>query len=77
MEEMVDPAKSLDRACELWQKHGRSEKWIEQRMMGQETRNKLTDYWKEHDIKEGDEFAILPNIIHQEWTSISVKHIKT
>lgn len=73
MEEMVDPAKSLDRARELWQKHGRSEKWIEQRMMGQETRNKLTDYWKEHDIKEGDEFAILTNIIHQEWAGVSVK----
>jgi hypothetical protein len=46
----------------IWLKHGRSEKWIQQRMMGQETRNKLTDY--EHDIKEGEEFAILTNIIH-------------
>jgi len=44
--------------------------------MGQETRNKLTDYWKEHDIKEGEEFAILTNIIHQEWAEISVKEHK-
>ena len=51
MQEMADPARSLDRARETWQKHGRSEKWIQQRMTGQETRNKLTDYWKEHDIK--------------------------
>jgi DNA-damage-inducible protein D len=29
---------------EYWRQHGRSEKWIQQRMMGQETRNKLTDY---------------------------------
>jgi len=63
MQEMADPARSLDRARETWQKHGRSEKWI-QRMTGQETRNKLTNYWKEHDIKEGDEYAILTNIIH-------------
>jgi DNA-damage-inducible protein D len=76
MQEMLDPAQSLDRARELWQKHGRSEKWIEQRMMGQETRNKLTDYWKGHDIKEGDEFAILTNIIHEEWAGISVKEHK-
>jgi hypothetical protein len=42
MQEMADPALSLDRARETWQKHGRSEKWIQQRMNGQETRNKLT-----------------------------------
>jgi DNA-damage-inducible protein D len=44
IQDMSDPAQSLDRACEYWRQHGRSEKWIQQRMMGQETRNKLTDY---------------------------------
>ena len=76
MREMADPALSLDRARETWQKHGRSEKWIQQRMTGQETRNKLTDYWANHDIKKGDEFAILTNIIHQEWSEVSVKDHK-
>ncbi len=38
MQEMADPALSLNRARETWQKHGRSEKWIQQRMTGQETR---------------------------------------
>lgn len=61
MQEMADPSRSLDRARETWQKHGRSEKWIQQRMTGQETRNKLTDYWTDHDIKQGEEFAILTN----------------
>jgi len=37
---MRAPARSLDRACEYWQQHGRSEKWIQQRMMGQETRKR-------------------------------------
>jgi len=45
-------------------------------MMGQETRNKLTDYWKEHDIKKDDEFAILTNIIHKEWSGVTVKEHK-
>lgn len=76
IQEMADPARSLNRARETWQKHGYSEKWIQQRMMGQETRNKLTDYWKDHNIKEGEEFAILTNIIHQEWAGISVKNHK-
>lgn len=76
MQEMVDPARSLNRARETWQKHGRSEKWIQQRMMGQETRNKLTDYWNEHGVNDGGEFAMLTNIIHEEWTGVSVKEHK-
>src|SRR3989344_4508662 len=71
--EIQDPSQGIDRARALWKKHGRSEKWIQQRMMGQETRNKLTDYWKDHDVREGDEYAILTNIIHQEWSDLSVK----
>lgn len=76
IKEIADPEISLNRAREYWKKYGRSEKWIQQRMLGQETRNKLTDYWRNHDIKEGDEFAILTNLIHQEWTGISVKDHK-
>jgi DNA-damage-inducible protein D len=76
LQDMSDPARSLDRAREYWQKHGRSEKWIQQRMMGQETRNKLTDYWKDHEISKEEEYAILTNIIHEEWTGISVKDHK-
>ena len=76
LQDMSDPARSLDRAREYWQQHGRSEKWIQQRMMGQETRNKLTDYWKDHEINGEDEYAILTNIIHQEWSGVSVKKHK-
>jgi DNA-damage-inducible protein D len=81
MQEIADPEQSLERARETWQKLGRSEKclpafyiflWngqagIQQRMTGQETRNKLTDYWKESGVEKSDEFAFLTNIIHTEW----------
>jgi DNA-damage-inducible protein D len=76
MQEIADPAQSLDRARENWQQLGRSEKWIQQRMTGQETRNKLTDYWQTHGVEQADEFALLTNIIHQEWTGVSVKQHK-
>jgi DNA-damage-inducible protein D len=76
MQELADPAQSLDRARENWQKLGRSDKWIQQRMTGQETRNKLTDYWKENGVEKQNEFAMLTNIIHQEWTGLSVKKHK-
>jgi hypothetical protein len=45
-------------------------------MTGQETRNKLTDYWKESGVQKSDEFAFLTNIIHQEWTGLTVKNHK-
>jgi DNA-damage-inducible protein D len=90
MKEISDPEQSLDRARENWQKQGRSEKclpayyvfiWnglagIQQRMTGQETRNKLTDYWKESGVQKSDEFAFLTNIIHEEWTGLTVKKHK-
>ncbi|MBR3889015.1 hypothetical protein IKJ53_00725 [bacterium] len=76
VQEMADPSTAIDRARETYKKLGRSEKWIQQRMTGQETRNKLTDYWKDHEITEGKEYAILTNIIHQEWSGLSVKEHK-
>ena len=42
LQEIQDPSLSMDKA---------RENWIQQRMTGQETRNKLTDYWKERLIK--------------------------
>jgi prophage antirepressor-like protein len=42
LQEIQDPSLSMDKA---------RENWIQQRMTGQETRIKLTDYWKERLIK--------------------------
>lgn len=76
IKDMSDPSLSVDRAREFWKSAGRSEKWIQQRMMGQETRNKLTDYWSDSGVEKPSEFALLTNIIHQEWTGLSVQKHK-
>ncbi|MGV8913818.1 MAG: Bro-N domain-containing protein [Kaistella sp.] len=76
MQEIQNPEMGLDRARENWQKLGRSEKWIQQRMTGQDTRNKLTDYWKENEVSKSEDFAFLTNVIHQEWTGLTVKNHK-
>jgi DNA-damage-inducible protein D len=76
MREIANPEESIERARENWQNLGRSEKWIQQRMTGQETRNKLTDYWKQSGVEKSDEFAVLTNIIHQEWSGLTVKKHK-
>jgi len=76
MQEISNPEQSVERARENWQKLGRSEKWIQQRMTGQETRNKLTDYWKGNGVEKPDGFAFLTNIIHHEWSGLTVKDHK-
>jgi len=76
VQDIADPEKSLNRARNYWGRMGRSKKWVQQRMMGQEIRNKLTDYWKEHEVTKQDEYAFLTNIIHEEWSDLSVKEHK-
>lgn len=76
IEEISDPEKALNRSRDYWQKMGRSKEWIQQRMMGQEIRNKLTDYWKSNEVEKQDEYAILTNIIHKEWSDFSIREHK-
>ncbi len=76
VQDISDPERSLNRARDYWQRMGRSEKWVQQRMMGQETRNKLTDYWATHEITKQEEYALLTNIIHKEWSDLTVKEHK-
>jgi len=76
IQETTDPEKSINRGRMNWQRMGHGQQWIQQRMMGQEIRNKLTDYWRDSEVKEKDEYAILTNIIHQEWSDLSVKKHK-
>lgn len=76
LQETINPELAVDRARSRWKQVGRSEKWVEQRMRGQETRNKLTDYWKDSGVREGVEYATLTDIIHQEWSGLTTKQHK-
>ncbi len=76
LQETVNPELAVDRAREHWKQAGRPAKWIEQRMRGQETRNKLTDYWHESGVTQGIEYAKLTDIIHQEWSGLTTKQHK-
>jgi len=71
LQEIVNPEIAVNRARENWKKMGAPEKWIEQRMRGQEIRNKLTDYWQESGVQKGLEYAKLTNIIHKEWSGLT------
>lgn len=76
IQETADPSKAIDRARQHWKEQGRSPKWIQQRMLGQETRNKLTDYWQNHGVTKPQDFAALTNIIHREWSGLTIAQHK-
>ncbi|MCG2702150.1 Bro-N domain-containing protein [Candidatus Parcubacteria bacterium] len=77
LKETVNPEIAINRARNNWKKVGRSEKWITQRMRGQEIRNKLTDYWSEHKVTKEKEYALLTDIIHKEWTDLTTRQHKS
>ena len=76
LQETVNPELAVNRARKNWKTAGRSEKWIEQRMRGQEIRNKLTDYWSQSDVQEDIEYAKLTDIIHKEWAGLTTNEHK-
>ncbi len=76
IEETEDPELSFDRAMKTYLQKGYSKEWINQRLKSIEVRKELTDEWKERDMKEGLEYAILTDEITKAWADRSVKEYK-
>ncbi|MFB1004789.1 MAG: hypothetical protein QMC70_11725, partial [Bacteroidia bacterium] len=76
MDEMQDPELSIDRALEQYLKLGYSENWINQRLKSIEIRKELTDEWKAKGLKEGEQFAVLNDIVTKVWSDKTTKEYK-
>jgi hypothetical protein len=76
LDEMQDPELSIDRALEQYLQLGYSENWINQRLKSIEIRKELTDEWKNRGVKEGQQFAILTDIISKSWSNKTTKEYK-
>lgn len=76
LDEMQDPELGIDRALEQYLKLGYSENWINQRLKSIEIRKELTDEWKKRGLKEGQQFAVLTDIITKAWSDKSTKEYK-
>ena len=76
IDEVFDPSISAQRAIDLYRAKGYDEDWIIKRIKGMQDRKQLTDVWKDGNIKEGKEFAILTNEIYKEWSGMSAKEYK-
>lgn len=59
VQEIEDPELGTARTRELYRAKGYSEAWIEKRMRGIAIRAELTDEWKNRDVGDNREYAIL------------------
>lgn len=74
--QIQDPERSINQALLDYKWLGYSDNWINQRLKSIEIRKDLTDQWKEHNVKEGVQYATLTDIIYQAWTGKSAKEYK-
>lgn len=59
VQEIENPELAAQRARDYYKALGYDEKWIETRLQSIQVRGQLTDEWKDRDVKEGLEYAIL------------------
>ena len=59
VQEIEDPELGTKRTRALYKAKGYSDDWIEKRMRGIAVREELTDEWKNRDVKQEQEYAIL------------------
>lgn len=74
--EIFDPALTVQRAIDTYRTKGYDEKWIAKRIKGIQDRKELTDIWKVNGITEGKEYAILTNEIYKEWSGMTASEYK-
>ncbi|KDD81961.1 Bro-N domain-containing protein [Glaesserella parasuis] len=76
LDELQDPELTINRAMQDYLRLGYSENWINQRLKSIEIRKELTDEWKRVGVKEGQQFAVLTDIITKAWSGKNTKEYK-
>jgi len=65
IQEIQDPEIAIKRAILTYQIQGRTDDWIEKRIRSIVARKELTSEWKKRGVKEGQEYAMLTNVISE------------
>ena len=76
IEEIIDPELTIERALDTYAQKGYSPEWINQRLQTIRARKELTDAWKVHGVKEGQEYAILTDEVTKAWSGMSTRQYK-
>ena len=75
IQETIDPEQAIERAKATYLAKGYSPEWVNQRALSIQVRQGLTDEWKERGV-QNNQYALLTDIIHREWTGLSVRDHK-
>ena len=76
IDETIDPELSIDRAVLNYRRLGYSENWINQRIKSIEIRKGLTDEWDRAGVKQGDEYALLTDLMTKTWSGMTTKEYR-
>ncbi|MFC1800738.1 BRO family protein [Nanoarchaeota archaeon] len=76
VQEIENPELGQDRIKKYYELKGYPKDWIDKRIRGIAIRQELTDEWKQRDVDENKEFAILTNEISKATFGKSVKEYK-
>ena len=76
IDETIDPELSIDRAVLNYRRLGYSENWINQRVKSIEIRKGLTDEWDRAGVKQGDEYALLTDLMTKTWSGMTTKEYR-
>lgn len=76
LDQMQDPELSIEQAIADYKRLGYSDKWINSRMKGIEVRKELTDEWDRAGVKQGQQYALLTDIITCEWSGMTTRQYK-
>ena len=75
--EYQNPEIAIKRAIINYRMQGYTDDWIEARVKTIVVRNELTSEWARRNVKEGEEYAILTNVIQQETFGINIQGHKS
>ena len=76
LDQMQDPELSIEQAIADYKRLGYSDKWINSRLRGIEVRKELTDEWDRAGVKQGQQYALLTDIITREWSGMTTRQYK-
>lgn len=76
IDEVFDPEIAITRAVNYYRNKGYTDEWIKTRLLGIVNRFKLTDVWKDGEIKKPIEYALLTNEIYKGWSGMNANEYK-
>ena len=72
----AEPFKMWLAMVDTYAQKGYSPEWINQRLQTIRARKELTDAWKVHGVKEGQEYAILTDEVTKAWSGMNTRQYK-